>query len=374
MILCLRFLTAALCLAAFAKPALHASLAHKASGIHKSCSCSNIAVTAATTQTLTSCVPCFTTWDLRFTAGTQESQASDCASEAHSRSLHATTNRVLTSASVAPAPHSSADTASVPDSSVQPGTTTSYRQVQLAPVSNQSADARAAIVATISLHGQGLIPFGPAQRQALMDALGATVTASTHMALTSMELLSVSEFVPNNTTSSPAPSRRLLVRHPLPGKRDTSQEYTTTQGQAKSRMHPGLGSDSAPTLPNITAKPVLVSSHVFLHALNAAQMQPVSSNTANRYCLPRMHRMPVQVTAVVCKCLVGRLRTTMQANACRLWHTLQICCATQNVCTCREELAAGACGSLCGSSNSCSDLRQHGHEPPGAAECNHPQT
>ena len=100
-------------------------------------------------------------------------------------------------------------------------TTVSPIQVQLAPVSNQSTDASAAIIASISLHGQGLVPFGQKQRQVLMSALSATVTASTRMALTSMQVLSISEFVPNNTPSSPAPSRRLLVKRPHAGKQKT---------------------------------------------------------------------------------------------------------------------------------------------------------
>ena len=130
--------------------------------------------------------------------------------KAHSRSLVTATNKE----------HADAATysvASAPISSLQSDTIASPSQVQLVPVSNQSADARAAIIATISLHGQGLIPFGQEQRQALMTALSATVTASTHMALTSMELLSVSEFVPNNTTSPPTPSRRLLIKRVPPG-------------------------------------------------------------------------------------------------------------------------------------------------------------
>lgn len=107
--------------------------------------------------------------------------------------------------------------ASAPVSSIQIDPTVSSSQVQLAPVSNQSADARTSITASIRLLGQGLIPFGQEQRQVLMTALSASVTASTHMALTNMELMSVSEFMPNNTTSSPAPSRRLLVKRTLSG-------------------------------------------------------------------------------------------------------------------------------------------------------------
>ena len=113
--------------------------------------------------------------------------------------------------------------ASAPINSVETDTTAIPNQVQLAPVSNLSADARAAIIASISLHGQGLIPFGQEQRQILMTALSASLTASTHMALTSMQLLSVSEFTPNNTTSSPAPSRRLLVKRSFSGEHQISQ-------------------------------------------------------------------------------------------------------------------------------------------------------
>ena len=134
----------------------------------------------------------------------------DGALKAHSRSL-------VTATSEEHADAATYSIASAPTTSLQTDTTASPSQVQLAPISNQSADARAAIIATISLHGQGLIPFGQQQRQVLMTALSATVTASTHMALTSMELLSVSEFLPNNTTSSPAPSRRLLIKRSLPG-------------------------------------------------------------------------------------------------------------------------------------------------------------
>lgn len=90
--------------------------------------------------------------------------------------------------------------------------------VQPAPVANQSADARAAIIATISLYGGSLIPFGQAQRQSLTTALGATVVNSTNTSLTSIELLSVCEYLPTNTTSSSSPSRRLLVMRTLSGK------------------------------------------------------------------------------------------------------------------------------------------------------------
>ena len=137
------------------------------------------------------------------------------APQAQSRSLVNTNNKDYADAATDAV-------ASAPDSSIETDTTAFPNQVQLAPVSNLSADARAAIIASISLHGQGLIPFGQQQRQILMTALSATVTASTHMALTSMELLSVSEFMPNNTTSSPAPSRRLLVKHILPGEHQIS--------------------------------------------------------------------------------------------------------------------------------------------------------
>ena len=115
--------------------------------------------------------------------------------------------------------------ASAPVSATEPEPIAPHAGVQLAPVSNQSADARAAIIATIALHGQGLIPFGPGQRQGLMNALSATVTASTNMALTSMELLSISEVVPNNTTSSPSPSRRLLVMRTIPGELCSQLSY-----------------------------------------------------------------------------------------------------------------------------------------------------
>lgn len=136
---------------------------------------------------------------------------SNCASKAHCRSLVTATRKEI--ADVA-----TYSVAAVPTGSVDTHTTVSPSQVQLAPISNQSADASAAIIASISLHGQGLVPFGQKQRQVLMTALSATVTASTRMALTSMQVLSISEFVPNNTTSSPAPSRRLLVERPLAGK------------------------------------------------------------------------------------------------------------------------------------------------------------
>lgn len=136
-------------------------------------------------------------------------QAFQHAARVHIRSLAADNNSPDLSAAPSPL-------ASAPISAAQPELIAPHA-VQLAPVSNQSADARAAIIATITLHGQGLIPFGPGQRQALMSALSATVTASTNMALTSMELLSISEVVPNNTTSSPSPSRRLLVMRTLSG-------------------------------------------------------------------------------------------------------------------------------------------------------------
>lgn len=77
------------------------------------------------------------------------------------------------------------------------------------------------------MHGKGLIPFGAEKRQVLMTALSTTVAASTHIELTSMELLSISEFVPNNTTSSPAPSRRLLVMRSLSGEQKLCQSLHT---------------------------------------------------------------------------------------------------------------------------------------------------
>ncbi|DBA74000.1 hypothetical protein WJX77_000667 [Trebouxia sp. C0004] len=82
--------------------------------------------------------------------------------------------------------------------------------IKPAPVSNQSAEASAAVIAAISLYGSNLIPFGYTQRHALAAALGATVLASTNMQFMDMEVLSVSEYTPTNTTS-PSPSRRLLV-------------------------------------------------------------------------------------------------------------------------------------------------------------------
>ena len=133
--------------------------------------------------------------------------------KAHTRSLAAAdSSAAVTAALSVPA--------AAPSGPTQTGLIAPTTAVQLAPVANQSADARAAIIAMIGLHGQGLVPFAPGQRQVLVTALAATVTASTNMALTSMELLSISEFVPNNTTSSPALSRRLLVTHTVSGELD----------------------------------------------------------------------------------------------------------------------------------------------------------
>ena len=78
--------------------------------------------------------------------------------------------------------------------------------IKAAPVANQSAAASTAVILVMNLYGTNLVPFGLAQRAVLITALGnTTLTAA------SMELLSVSEFLPNNTTPSPAPSRRHLL-------------------------------------------------------------------------------------------------------------------------------------------------------------------
>ena len=89
--------------------------------------------------------------------------------------------------------------------------------VQPARVSNQSAEARTAIIATIALYGIRLMPFRQEQRKALTAVLSATIVATANVQLTRMELLSVSEYMPTNTTSSPPPSRRLLPMRKLSG-------------------------------------------------------------------------------------------------------------------------------------------------------------
>lgn len=78
--------------------------------------------------------------------------------------------------------------------------------IKAAPVANQSAAASTAVILVMNLYGTNLIPFGLAQRAVLITALGNTTLTAANM-----EWLSVSEFLPNNTTPSPAPSRRHLL-------------------------------------------------------------------------------------------------------------------------------------------------------------------
>lgn len=126
----------------------------------------------------------------------------------------AITQHARTLSSLSPADKWPRSLISLSASAPAPAAVTVANGIQAAPVSNQSADAVVAIIAAISLYGSDLIPFNSAQQQALTTALKATVTASTNMQLTSVEVLSVSEYTPTNTTSSPSPSRRLLVKHP----------------------------------------------------------------------------------------------------------------------------------------------------------------
>ena len=78
--------------------------------------------------------------------------------------------------------------------------------VEAAPVANSSATAATAVILVMNLYGTNLIPFDLTQRAVLMSVFSNTTSNSANMTL-----LSVSEFLPNNTTPSPAPSRRHLL-------------------------------------------------------------------------------------------------------------------------------------------------------------------
>ena len=78
--------------------------------------------------------------------------------------------------------------------------------IEAAPVANSSTTAATAVILVMNLYGTNLIPFDLTQRAVLMSVLSNTTSSSANMTL-----LSVSEFLPNNTTPSPAPSRRHLL-------------------------------------------------------------------------------------------------------------------------------------------------------------------